>query len=135
MYVCEWDMCWRNFCNFPLVSKICEKYVKNSPFCNERHFEIWFPKKKTITFSEVNYLNYTKRPNFAGDNYIFPKTRGKRTNSVPIPHPLTYRRLMWCLGFYPLLSRECQYDRVSFKTYDFYGNSGLKLILVVITTS
>ena len=51
MYVCEWDMCWRNFWNFSLVTKKCEKYVKKALFSNERHFEIWFPKKKkTITF-------------------------------------------------------------------------------------
>ena len=41
-----------------------------------------FQKRKQLRFSEVNYLNYTKRPNFACGNYIFPKTRG------PIPHPL-----------------------------------------------
>ena len=38
-------------------------------FSNERHFEICFPKKKTITFSERTYLNYTK--NTCG-SYIFP---------------------------------------------------------------
>ena len=51
VYVCEWDMCWRNFCNFSLVTK---KNVKSRSqialFSNERHFEIWFPKKRTITF-------------------------------------------------------------------------------------
>ena len=25
MYVCKWDMCWRNFCNFFMVTKKCEK--------------------------------------------------------------------------------------------------------------
>ena len=38
--------------------------------------------------SEVKYLNYTKRPNFACDNYILRKTRGNKTSSRPIPHPL-----------------------------------------------
>ena len=47
-----------------------------------------FQKRKQLRFSEVNYLNYTKRPNFACDNFIFPKTRETRTNSVPVPHPL-----------------------------------------------
>ena len=44
-----------------------------------RHFEIWFPKKKTITFfwSKLSKL-HKKRPNFACDNYIFPKTRGNK---------------------------------------------------------
>ena len=34
-----------------------------------------FQKRKQLRFSEVNYLNYTKTPSFACDNYIFPKTR------------------------------------------------------------
>ena len=57
----------------------------------ERHFEIWFEKKKKkrkqIRFSEENYLNYTKKTQFACDNYIFPKTRGNKnmqwTHSAP----------------------------------------------------
>ena len=28
----KWDMCWRNFCVFSLVTRTCEKYVKNSIF-------------------------------------------------------------------------------------------------------
>ena len=33
-----------------------------------------FQTSKQLRFSEVNYLNCTKRPNVACDNYIFPKT-------------------------------------------------------------
>ena len=47
-----------------------------------------FQKRKQLLFSEVKYLNYTKRPNFACDNYISLKQGETRTNSVPIPHPL-----------------------------------------------
>ena len=48
-----------------------------------------FQTTKQLRFSEVNYLNYTKRPNFACDNYIFPKINGiTRTSSGPIPLPL-----------------------------------------------
>ena len=47
-----------------------------------------FQKRKQSRFSEVNYLNYTKRPNFASDNYSFPKTRGNEnkqwTHSTPV---------------------------------------------------
>ena len=47
-----------------------------------------FQKRKQLRFSEVNYLNYTKRPNFACGNYIFPKTRGNKntpwTHSTPL---------------------------------------------------
>ena len=47
-----------------------------------------FQKGEQLHFSEVNYLNYTKRPNFACGNYIFPKTRGNKnkpwTHSTPL---------------------------------------------------
>ena len=47
-----------------------------------------FQKREQLRFSEVNYLNYTKRPNFARGNYIFPKTRGNKnkpwTHSTPL---------------------------------------------------
>ena len=48
-----------------------------------------FQKRKQLRFSEVNYLNYTKRPNFACDNYIFPKTSGKNNNQWTHSPPLT----------------------------------------------
>ena len=44
-------MCWRNVCNFSLVTKKCEKLVKMAlffSFSNELHFEIWFPKRKQL---------------------------------------------------------------------------------------
>ena len=52
-----------------------------------------FQKRKQITISEVNYLKNKKqtkkkRPNFACDKYIFPKTRGNKnkqwTHSTPV---------------------------------------------------
>ena len=47
-----------------------------------------FQKRKQLRFSEVKYLNYTKKPNFACDNYIFPKTKGNKnkqwTHSTPV---------------------------------------------------
>ena len=47
-----------------------------------------FQQRKQLSFSEVNCLNYTKRLNFACDNYIFPKTRENKnkqwTHSTPL---------------------------------------------------
>ena len=61
---------------------------------NERYLEIWFPKRKQLSFSKVNYLNYTKKPNFACGNYIFPKTRGNKiepwTHSIDKSWPQTH---------------------------------------------
>ena len=50
MAVCKWDMCWRNFRNFPLATKNVKSRSEIALFSNERHSEIWFPKKRTITF-------------------------------------------------------------------------------------
>ena len=50
VYVCEWDMCWRNFCNFSLVTTKCEKYVKNNPFFK------WAPFCHLISKKENNYV-------------------------------------------------------------------------------
>ena len=53
--------------------------AKIALFSNVCHFEIWFPKKKTVTFcwSKLSKL-HKKRHNFACDNYIFTKTRGNK---------------------------------------------------------
>ena len=49
-----------------------------------------FQKRKQLCFSEVNYLNYTKRPNFARDNYVFPKTRGNKNKQCTCSTPLNH---------------------------------------------
>ena len=41
-------------------------------FSNERHFEIWFPKREQLCFSEVNYINYTKETQFCMWQLYFP---------------------------------------------------------------
>ena len=90
VYVCEWNMCWRMFCNFPWWLINVKSRSKIALFSNERHFEIWFPKMKTITFfsSKLSKLHKKKRPNFACGNYIFPKTKGNKnkpwTHSTPL---------------------------------------------------
>ena len=54
-----------------------------------------FQKRKQLRFSEVNYLN-TKRPNFACDYYIFPKTRGNKEHSVdPFHTPVLQAPVFW----------------------------------------
>ena len=57
-----------------------------------------FQKGKQLRFSEVNYLNYTKKPNFACDNYIFPKTRRNKnkqwTHFRPVKNVVGYSYLL-----------------------------------------
>ena len=58
-------------------------------FSNERHFEIWFPKKKTITFfwSKLSKL-HKKDPILHVATTFFLKQGETRTRHGPIPHPL-----------------------------------------------
>ena len=88
MYVSE--ICAEGiFCNFLLVTKNVKSrsnialFFKWAPFWN-----FISKKRKQLRFSEVNYLKYTKRPNFALDNYIFPKTRGNKNKQWPHITPL-----------------------------------------------
>ena len=47
-----------------------------------------FQKREQLRFSEVNYLNYTKKTQFACGNNFFPKTRGKQEQAMdPIHTP------------------------------------------------
>ena len=53
--------------------------------------KFYLQKRKQLRFYEINYLNYhtqKKRPNFACDKYIFPKTRENKnkqwTRSTPV---------------------------------------------------
>ena len=81
------------FVTFPWWLKNVKNRSKIAPFSNEHHLEIWFPKKKTIMFfwSKLSKL-HKKRPNFACDNYIFPKTRGNKNKQCTHSTPLKTRR-------------------------------------------
>ena len=64
VYVCEWDMCWRNFCNFPCWLKNMTSRLKLSFFQMSAILKFDFPKIEQLRFSEVNYLNSTKKIQF-----------------------------------------------------------------------
>ena len=57
-------------------------------FSNERHFEIWFPKKKTITFFWSKFKLHKKDPILHVTTTFSLKQGETRTSSGPIPHPL-----------------------------------------------
>ena len=72
-------MCWRNFRAFSLVTKKMQKVGQKWPFFQmSTILKFDFQKRKQLHFSEEKYLNYTKKNNFACDNYIFPKTRANK---------------------------------------------------------
>ena len=58
-------------------------------FSSERHFEIWFPKKKTITFFWSKLCKLHKKDPILHVTTTFSLKQGEtRTSSGPIPHPL-----------------------------------------------
>ena len=82
-------MCWRNFCNFPWWLKNVKSRSKIVLFSNERHFEIWFPKKKTITFFWWKFSKLHKKDPILHVATTFSLKQGEtRTSHGPIPHPL-----------------------------------------------
>ena len=98
VYVCEWDMCWRNFCNFPWWLKNVKSRSKIVLFSNERHFEIWLPKKKTITFFWWKWSKLHKKDPILHVATTFSLKQGEtRTSHGPIPHPLKTKHsgLIW----------------------------------------
>ena len=59
-------------------------------------FKFDFHKRKQLRFSEVNYLNYTKKdPILHVATTISLKQGETRTSSGPIPHPLN----VLCVSF------------------------------------
>ena len=72
VYVCEWDMCWRNFCNFLWWLKHVKSRSKIALFQMIAILKFDFQKREQLRFFEVNYLNYTKKTQFCMWQLHFP---------------------------------------------------------------
>ena len=93
MYVSE--ICAEgNFVSFPWWLNNVKSRSKIALFSNERHFEIWFPKKENnYVFSEVNISKLHKTYPILHVATTFSLKQGEtRTSHGPFPHPL--RRLI-----------------------------------------
>ena len=79
--------------SFPWWLENVKSRSKIALFSNERHFEIWFPKKRTITFlwSKVSKL-HKKDPILHVATTFSLKQGETRTSHGPIPHPLSLRK-------------------------------------------
>ena len=88
MYVSE--ICAEGiFVTFPWWIKNVESRSKMALFSNERHFEIWFPKKRTITFFWSKLSKLHRKDPILHVATIFSLKQGEtRTSHGPIPHPL-----------------------------------------------
>ena len=88
MYVSE--ICASGICvTFPWWLKKVKSKSKIAFFSNKRHFEIWFPKKRTITFfwSKLSKL-HKKDPTLHVATTFSLKQGETRTSHGPILHPL-----------------------------------------------
>ena len=55
-----------------------------------------FQKREQLRFSEVNYLNYTKKTQFCMWQTTFSRKQGEtKTSHGPIPHPLKLCRMQF----------------------------------------
>ena len=94
MYVSE--ICAEGiFVTFPWWLKMW-KVGQNSPFSNERHFEIWFPKKRTTTFFWSKLSKLHKKDPILHVAATFSLKQGEtRTSHGPIPYPLNHSSEHW----------------------------------------
>ena len=107
------------FVTFPWWLKNVKSRSKIAPFSNERHFEIWFPKKKTITFFWSKLSELHKKDPILHVPTTFSLKQGQTSTSHgPIPHPLRHYILILLLKlshdlffknpalFYPFFERS-----------------------------
>ena len=125
MYVSE--ICAEGlFVTFPRWLKNVKSRLKIALFSNKRHFEIWFPKKKTITFFCSKLSKLHKKDPILHVATTFSLKQGKtRTSHGPIPHPL-----MCLYMFGSCLSRTLTREWV-FKSCQPYKCSDVTSILNV----
>ena len=88
MYVSE--ICAeRIIVTFPWWLKNVKSRSKIALFSHERHFEIWFPKKRTITFFWSKLSKLHKKDPILHVAITFSLKQGETgTSHGPIPHPL-----------------------------------------------
>ena len=94
------------FVTFPWWLENVKSRSKIALFSNERHFEIWFPKNRTITFFWSKLSKQHKKDPILHVATTFSLKQGEtRTSLGPIPHPLRSSLTcnLWIL--YPILYR------------------------------
>ena len=100
------------FVTFPWWLENVKSRTKIALFSNERHCEIWFPKKRTITFFWSKLSKLHKKDPILHMATTFSLKQGEtRTSHVPIQHPLMrtsscQQKYFW---FYRFILRICWY--------------------------
>ena len=83
------------FVTFPWWLENVKCRSKIALFSNERHFEIWFPKKRTITFFWSKLSKLHKKDPILHVATTFSLKQGG-TSHGPIPHPLMHT-IFFCI--------------------------------------
>ena len=119
MYVSE--ICAEGiFVTFPWWLKNVKSRSKIAPFSNEHHFEIWFPKKRTITFFWSKLFKLHKKDPILHVATTFSLKQGEtRTSHGPIPHPLKLQSCPTSLLFWRIYI-GCQL-LIVFKSFNDLG--------------
>ena len=82
------------FVTFPWWLENVKSRSKIALFSKERHFEIWFPKKRTITFFWSQLSKLHKKDPILHVATTFSLKQGETTtNHGPIPHPLISQKV------------------------------------------
>ena len=97
VYICVFEICAEGiFVTFPWWLENMKSRSKIALFSNERHFEIWFPKKRTIMFFCGKLSTLHKKDPILHVPTIFSLKQGEtRTSHGPIPHPLSQNTWHW----------------------------------------
>ena len=100
------------FVTFPWWLKNVKSRSKIALFSNERHFEIWFPKKRTIMFfwSKLSKL-HKKDPSLHVATTFSLKQGETRTSLGPIPHPLISSTIYWMKNGWRKVCEALQQNR------------------------
>ena len=121
MCMCVSEICAEGiFVTFPWWLKNVKRRSKIVVFSNERHFEIWFPKQKTITFFWSKFSKTHKKDPILHVTTTFSQNKGKQEQAVdPFHTPLVHP--------FPSFSRKknrtytSSRGRISFKTWEVGG--------------
>ena len=94
VYVHVFEICAEGiFETFPWWLENVKSRSEIDLFSNERHFEIWFPKKRKITFFWSKLSKLRKKDPILHVATTFSLKQGEtRTSTGPIPHPLIVPR-------------------------------------------
>ena len=128
-------LCWVTYAEGILLTFLwwpenVKSRSKIALFSNERHFEIWFPKKRIIRFFWSKLSKLRKKDPILHVATTFSLKQGEtRTSHGPIPHPLMFRLLCHIQGLCTgKKSGETVYEEVDPQLLNVFNNWWVKCL-------